>query len=67
MNEMNTKYESEKKDKELVLKDVEITKKDAESIKQQAQRNAFIVGFGLVLLLAIFIFRSYRQNKKIIL
>lgn len=64
IKEMDVKYQSEKKDKELVLKDAEITKQEAESAKQQAQRNVFIVGFGLAALLALFIFRSYRQKQK---
>ncbi|MBA3706266.1 MAG: SpoIIE family protein phosphatase, partial [Bacteroidetes bacterium] len=62
--EMNTKYDTEKKDKELIQKDAEISKQQAESEKQQIQRNAFIVGFGLVLLLAIFIFRGYRHKRE---
>ncbi|MBA3707032.1 MAG: tetratricopeptide repeat protein, partial [Bacteroidetes bacterium] len=62
--EMNAKYDTEKKDKELIQKDAEITKQQAESEKQQTQRNAFIIGFGLVLVLAFFIFRGYRQKKE---
>jgi serine phosphatase RsbU (regulator of sigma subunit) len=62
--EMNTKYDTERKDKELLLKDAEISKQQAESAKQQTQRNAFIIGFGLVLLLSFFIFRSYRDKKQ---
>ncbi len=63
MTEMNTKYDSEKKDKELIKKDIEITKQQAETEKKNLQRNAFIVGFALVLILAFFIFRGYRQKK----
>ncbi|MBA3706507.1 MAG: tetratricopeptide repeat protein [Bacteroidetes bacterium] len=62
--EMNTKYDTEKKDKELLQKDAEITKQQSESEKQQLQRNTFIIGFGLMLVLAFFIFRSYRQKKE---
>ncbi|MBA3705622.1 MAG: tetratricopeptide repeat protein [Bacteroidetes bacterium] len=62
--EMNTKYDTERKDKELIQKDAEIIKQQAESEKQQTQRNAFIIGFGLVLVLAFFIFRGYRQKKE---
>ncbi len=61
--EMNTKYDSEKKDKELIKKDVEINKQNAETEKQNLQRNAFIIGFILVFILAFFIFRSYRQKQ----
>ena len=62
--EMNTKYDSEKKDKELIKKDAEISKQQAETEKQNLQRNAFIIGFLLVLILAFFIFRGYRQKQN---
>ena len=62
--EMNTKYDSEKKDKELIKKDAEISKQQAETEKQNLQRNAFIIGFALVIVLAFFIFRGYRQKRN---
>ncbi|MDP1802169.1 MAG: tetratricopeptide repeat protein [Bacteroidota bacterium] len=62
--EMNTKYETEKKDKELIKKDAEITVQSTKAEKQAAQRNYFIVGFILVGLLAVFIYRGYRQKNK---
>ncbi len=62
--EMNSKFESEKKDKELIMKDAEITKQKAESDKQQTFRNALMIGLLLVLFFALFIFRSYRQKQR---
>ncbi len=62
--EMNSKYDSEKKDKELIKKDAEINKQHAETEKQNLQRNAFIIGFTLVLLLVFFIYRGYRQKQN---
>ncbi len=62
--EMNTKYESEKKDKALIKKDAEISTQQAEAEKQVILRNAFIMGFTLVLVLAFFIYRGYRQKQK---
>lgn len=61
--EMNTRYDSEKKDKELIKKDSEISKRQVEAEKKNIQRNAFIVGFSIVLILALFIFRGYRQKQ----
>lgn len=61
ISEMSARYESEKKDKELIAKDAEIALQQAETQKQQFQRNAFIIGFGIVLILAFFIFRGYRN------
>lgn len=63
MAEMQTKYDSEKKDKELIQKDAELTKQNVESEKRVTERNAFIVGFLLMLALVFFIFRSYRQKQ----
>jgi serine phosphatase RsbU (regulator of sigma subunit) len=71
ITEIGTKYDTEKKDKEIkllnkdkILKETEIQKQKAETEKQAAQRNAFIIGFALVLVLALFIFRGYKQKQK---
>jgi serine phosphatase RsbU (regulator of sigma subunit)/Tfp pilus assembly protein PilF len=64
VTEMNAKYDSEKKDKELIKKDAEISVQHAETEKQNFERNAFIAGFVLVLLLAAFILRGFRQKQK---
>lgn len=62
--EMNTKYETEKKDKELIKKDAEITKQNAERKQRATERNTFIIAFVLTIGLAFFIFRGYRQKQK---
>ena len=64
MLEMNTKYESEKKDKELIQKDAEIIRQQGETDKQRILRNAFIVGFLLVLVFSFFTYKAYRQKQK---
>lgn len=64
MAELDTKYQSEKKDKELIRKDAEIMTQQADASKKAFQRNAFLAGFLLVAVLAFFIFRSYRQKQK---
>jgi serine phosphatase RsbU (regulator of sigma subunit) len=63
--EMNTRYDSEKKDKELIKKDAEISIRQAETERKNFQRNTFFAGFALMLVLALFIFRGYRQKKSI--
>jgi len=67
--EMNTKYDSEKKDKELLKKDLEISKQLVETEKKHLQRNVFIICFALVLALSFFIFRVYsnKRNANILL
>ncbi|MDO9185569.1 MAG: tetratricopeptide repeat protein [Bacteroidia bacterium] len=64
ITEMNTKYDTEKKDKEIIKKDLEISKHQAETERQTLQRNAFIIGFALVMVLAFFIFKGYRQKQN---
>ncbi|MBA3664338.1 MAG: tetratricopeptide repeat protein [Bacteroidetes bacterium] len=62
--EMN--YEFHKKE---AASNLEQEKKDAialqENAKQKSIRNLFVVAFGFMLLLALFIFRSYHQKKKV--
>lgn len=57
LTEMQTKYETEKKEKLII-------ESKAESEKQATVKNAFIVGFALMVLLAFFIFRGYRNKQK---
>jgi serine phosphatase RsbU (regulator of sigma subunit)/Tfp pilus assembly protein PilF len=64
MAEMEARYETEKKDKELVKKDAEIKAEQAENSKKSMQRNASIVGLLLVLALAFFIYKNYRQKQR---
>ena len=71
ITEMTTKYETEKKEKEIVLlnkekklQNVELARKDAEVKKKNIQRNAFIGGFALVLILALVVYKGYIQKRK---
>ena len=64
MNELEKKYETAKKDTEIQLLSKDKALKDTEIQKQQSQRNAFIVGFVLLLLLAGYIFKGYKQKQK---
>lgn len=62
--EMNSKYESEKKDRELLQKDAELSRQAIANRQKAMQRNAFIGAFATMLACAFFIFRGYRQKKK---
>jgi serine phosphatase RsbU (regulator of sigma subunit) len=55
---------NEREKQNLFLKDAEIDKQKAIVDKQIILRNAFIVGFALVIALVIFIFAGYRQKQK---
>jgi class 3 adenylate cyclase/Flp pilus assembly protein TadD len=62
--DMQTKYETEKKEKEIALlkKDNEI--KELELDRQKLLRNSFLGGFAFVLMIAFIIFHLYRLTKK---
>ncbi len=64
ITEMQTKYDTEKKDKELIKKEAEIVKQQIEGKQRATERNAFILGFALMLVVVFFIFKAYRQKKK---
>jgi serine phosphatase RsbU (regulator of sigma subunit)/Tfp pilus assembly protein PilF len=64
MNEMNVKYETEKKDLELLKKDATINKERAQTEKQSLLTKAFVSGFALMLILSFFILRANRQKQK---
>jgi serine phosphatase RsbU (regulator of sigma subunit) len=69
--ESQAKFESNEKDKEIqllnkdkALQHIELERQTAEAEKQQAQRNAFILGFLMLLALVVFVYRGYREKKK---
>ncbi len=69
ITEMNTKYESEKKAKDIQLltKDTELQHRELE--RQKLIRNGFVSGLVIALLLAFVIFNRFqvaRKQKKII-
>ncbi|MFH2095855.1 MAG: tetratricopeptide repeat protein [Bacteroidota bacterium] len=62
--EMETKYQSEKKDKELIIKDAEISKQQADASRKAIQLNAILIGFLIVLIFSTLILRLFLQKKK---
>jgi len=64
IEDLNKKYQTEKKEQDLKLANAENAKKDLENKKQKL----LIYGFGAVIILiiafAIFVFRQYREKKK---
>ena len=64
IEEMNVRYETEKKDKDLMLKDSEIAIQLAASKQKSLQMNALLVVLFVILVFAFYIFRSYKQKKK---
>jgi len=67
MTEMETKYDTEKKDKEILHQNAQLREKDLEAKQKETQRNAFIVGFILVIGMTFFILKGYKQKKRSLL
>lgn len=63
--ELEAKYQNEQNQKDIQLKNAEIAAKKTEVENKKLQTNALMGGIILVMLLAIFILRSYNQKKKI--
>ncbi|MBI5219032.1 MAG: tetratricopeptide repeat protein [Bacteroidia bacterium] len=63
-SEMQTKYETEKKEKEIELLEKDKKLQITEVKSQRQQKYAFIGGFVLMMVLAVVIFKSYRDKKK---
>ena len=71
MNELEKKFQTEKKQKEIEIQQEQLKRQKAEidiqneiSEKQRFQRNALIVGFVLSILIIFLVFRSYLQKKR---
>ncbi len=64
MSEMEAKYQNEKKSSEINMLQKESTIQEAEIKKQNAFKLAYGIGFGLMIILSVVIFRSYRQKKN---
>ncbi len=64
ISELETKYQAEQKEKEIKLKDIELEKKETEIQQRKFQRNALLLGILLIFMLALAIYRSYREKQK---
>ncbi|MBU3927818.1 MAG: tetratricopeptide repeat protein, partial [Bacteroidetes bacterium] len=61
---MEAKYENEKKQKEIELLNKDKLLQKTEIKQQIIVKYAFIIGFTLMILLVIFVYRNYRNKKK---
>lgn len=64
ITEMNTKYETEKKEKQIEIQNLTLTQQNLELNKKQIIIYATAGGIALLMTLSFFIFRSYKQKKK---
>lgn len=65
VNEMETRFETAKKDKEIVKRNAEIKKAESESANHALQRNALIAGFTMLIALIAYLFYSYKKKKRV--
>jgi len=63
--EMQTKYESEKKDNEIKLLNKDKEVKEAKLKRQKLLINSFILGAILLIALSFFIFNNFRTRNKL--
>jgi tetratricopeptide (TPR) repeat protein len=64
IQEMQTKYETEKKEQQIVLQETELAKKDIEIKQQETVRKALIIGLGAFVLIIILVIYAYIQKRK---
>jgi tetratricopeptide (TPR) repeat protein len=64
IKEMEAVYQTEKKQKEIELLSKDKKLQEAELSKQETQKVGFIIGFILMIILSLVIFRSYNHKKK---
>lgn len=62
--ELNTRYETDKKEKEILLLTKDQQLKDKTLKQQQLVRTGLIVGLGLFLALSFLLFNRYRYKQK---
>ncbi len=64
ISELQLQFETSKKEKELLRKDAEIIRQTAENKQRKTERNGFIAGFSLMVILVFFVFRSLRLKRQ---
>ena len=64
IQEISTKYETEKKNQQILMQQALIDKNTAESKQKTFQRNVLIAGLLIVLLFAIVLLRSYSRKRR---
>jgi serine phosphatase RsbU (regulator of sigma subunit) len=62
--EIQAQFETEKKQKEIELKESQLARSEIEIRQQKTQKFAMFVGFALMVVLSVVIFKSYKDKKK---
>lgn len=64
IEELETKYQTEKKEQEIILQKEQLNRKEIELKQERLQKYSFFIGLLLFAFLGLVIFRNYLQKKK---
>ncbi|MBU0486836.1 MAG: tetratricopeptide repeat protein [Bacteroidetes bacterium] len=64
INDIQTQYETDKKEQQLEVQDLQLKQKDAEYSRQQTMLYSAIAGLVVILGFSVILFRFYRQKQK---
>lgn len=64
ISELQTKYETEKKEKEIELQKAEIARKDLEVRRGRAIIYSITIGFVLILVFSVLLYKQYKAKQK---
>jgi len=64
ITEMQTKYDADKKNREIELLQKDKALRESELSKQKTVRNSFIIGFALVIALILILYNRYRIKTQ---
>lgn len=64
LEEMNAKYETVEKEKQLAIKESEIQMSNVLLEQESMKKVGFASGFALMLIMVVIVFNSYRQKRK---
>ena len=64
IQEMSTRYETEKKQQQIELQESQLTAKDARIKQQKTFRNALIGGLAAIALIVVVVANAYRPEAK---
>ena len=64
INELETKFKTQEKEKEIAEGKANLMKSEAEVLQQRSVRNMFIAGFAIVLLIALWFYNRFAMKKR---
>ncbi|MFP4060062.1 MAG: tetratricopeptide repeat protein [Bacteroidales bacterium] len=64
IQELEAKYESDKKEQQIMLHEAELEKKAVENKRQKLVIYSFVLGLFLVLIFSLLLYKQFREKKK---